>query len=133
MKTQLKNTFFIGLLTSFLISCGGNDKYTLENGVGNILHNSADDWNQEATMKKLGEKVWEFCKDNPSATELNIVISDECKDSKGSVTNFETKIKIGQEEIKEFSSYKDALSFNKNCYEWGFKLLDWKPCGTSPF
>ncbi len=133
MKTQLKNTFFIGLLTSFLIGCSGNDKYTFENGVGNILHNSADDWDQDATMKKLGEKVWEFCKDNPSAKELNIVISDECKDSKGSVTNFETKIKIGQEEIKEFSSYKDASSFTKNCYEWGFKLLDWKPCGTSPF
>ena len=49
---------------------------------------------------------------------------------KGNKSRYESKIVCNRDEIKEFATYQDSYSFNKNCMDWGIKLFDWKPCGS---
>lgn len=102
------------------------------NGEGLITHNTASDWNTEATLRQLGQEVWKFCQEHPDAKKLTLVINDECKDYKGNVSNYESKIIFDEGKIKEFATYKDDDSFNKNCFEFGFEIATgWKPCGKA--
>ena len=105
-------------------------EYSISNGMGIIMHESAKDWNKSYTAESVGEKVWKFCNDNPNATKLVITIIDDCKDMKGNKSRYESKIVCNRDEIKEFATYQDSYSFNKNCMDWGIKLFDWKPCGS---
>ena len=58
---------------------GGGSEYN--NGVGTITHSTADDWNREAMLRKMGEEVWEFCQNHPEAKKIKLVVVDECKDA----------------------------------------------------
>jgi hypothetical protein len=125
-----------GLLALVVIANAGNDKnsnYSFSNGEGVIKHNTGKDWDKDAMYRKMGEEVWQFSQDHPDATKLTLIIIDECKNMKGEVSNYETKIIFNSSDISEYSTYKESASFNKNCYDFGIKLLEWHPCGNSPF
>jgi hypothetical protein len=98
-----------------------------------IKHYSGEDWDRNATYRKLGEKVWQFSQDHPKASKLTLIIIDECRDKKGNLSNYETKITFDSTAIAEYRTYKEASSFNKNCYEFSAKLLNWSPCGNPPY
>jgi|GEM_PF-4095882 len=140
MKNKLQHILSAIAVVGFLFIAFGSDdsdsgssNATYSNGEGVIKHNTGKDWDKDAMYRKMGEEVWQFSKDHPDASKLTLVIIDECKDSKGNVSNYETKIQFNSKDISEYSTYKESSSFNKNCYEFGIKLLEWHPCGNSPF
>lgn len=125
-----------------LVVGGVNDKeevaaekeaFVYENGIGTIKHYTAKDWDKDAMIKNMGEKVWKFSCEHPDAKKLNLDIIDECKDEKGNKTNFEWSLSFNNSEIKEYSEYKDVVSFNNNCFQFDEKIRkEWWPCGNHP-
>ena len=124
------SSFFIFFM---LISLGTGNSSTYSNGIGTIKHYTADDFNKDEMLKKMGEEVWKFSKDHPNAKELNLIIIVECKDKLGNESKYESKITFNSNKIQEFSKYNDANSFNANCDGFGVEMLKWYPCGVSPF
>ncbi len=139
MKKKLRHMASFIALAGFLLFAFGSDdsgengNYSFSNGEGEIKHNTGKDWDKDAMYRKMGEEVWQFSQDHPDATKLTLIIIDECKNTKGEVSNYESKIIFNSSDISEYSTYKESASFNKNCYEFGLKLLEWHPCGNSPF
>ncbi len=146
MKKNFKNLLsIVTLVIFFLIAIASGDDKTKDeagkkndenseivNGEGNIKHNTADDWNTDATLRELGKEVWKFCQKHPDASKLTLTVIDECKDMKGNQSNYESIIIFETDKIKEFATYKDYDSFNQNCFEFGFAIATgWKPCGGS--
>jgi hypothetical protein len=127
----MKNLFYLLFVLPLLFSCGGGSEYN--DGVGTTTHYTAKDWDRDATYRKMGEKVWKFCQDHPEAKELNLVIIDECTDSKGNSTEYSQTIVFNKEDIKTFLEYKTDTAFNENCYEFGSLMLSWRPCGNSQY
>ena len=122
---------FLLLFIANLGNKNGGNNY--KDGVGEIKHYTENDWDRNAMYRKMGEEVWEFSKNHPDAKELKLTIIDNCKDSKGKNTEYSSTILFNSKDIKDYSTYMDASSFNKNCYGFGAKMLDWHPCGNSPF
>lgn len=97
-----------------------------------INHDGSKDWDQNRTMAKVGEEVWAACRNYPNAIKLIVNITDKCKDSYGKETLITSSFTVLQSEMAEYRKYQDASSFNRNCFEWGSKLLtEYKPCGRS--
>jgi hypothetical protein len=130
-----RNKFIIVFFFVFLLALVSKNSGTDYNdGVGEITHNTANDWDKDATFRGIASDVLQFSSNHPDATKLVLIVIDECKDGKGNITNFESKIIFNQTELKEFAEYKDADSFNKNCTTFTYKILrDWHPCGGSNF
>lgn len=131
---RLLTVLIICFLSMYMISCGtseNSDNSNYENGEGVIKHYTAKDWDKNDMYKKIGEDVWKFSNQHQDAKKLKLIIVEECIDSKGNKSNYESIILFNSSDIKEYSTYKDDASFNKNCYEFGVKLLDWHSCGNS--
>lgn len=122
--------FCIYLIAIWILEPGG---YSYSNGIGTITHYTAKDYNRNSMLKKMGEEVWALCKDHPEVKKINLIIVDECKDSKGNIEEYSQTITFKRKSINEFLEYQTASSFNQNCYEFGLGLLEWKPCGNSQF
>jgi hypothetical protein len=140
MKKKLQHIASAIAVVGFLFIAFGSDdsdsgslNVTYSNGEGVIKHNTGKDWDKDAMYRNMGDEVWKFSQDHPDASKLTLVIIDECKDLKGEISNYETKIQFNSTDIREYSTYKESSSFNNNCYEFGIKLLEWHPCGNSPF
>ena len=95
-----------------------------------IDHDASKDWNDDATIRKTGEEVWNACHDNPNAIKIILNIKNGCKDAKGNGPNYISKIISNKSEISEYRKYQDAYTFNKYCTSFAIKLLsEYKPCG----
>ena len=125
--------FFVFVLSFPNSNSSNSGETSYSNNEGLIRHFTGKDYDRNAMYRKIGEDVWDFVQNYPDANKLKLIIIDECKDSKGNISNYETTILFNKLELKEFLTYKDEFSFNKNCYELGAKLLDWHPCGNSPY
>ena len=104
-----KRTMWVvtGIIAVFCIISLGNDSdgsYTFKNGEGIIKHYTGKDWDKDAMYKKMGEKVWKFSNDHPDAKKLTLIIIDECKDTKGDISNYETKITFNSRDISNIIS-----------------------------
>lgn len=99
-----------------------------------INHDGTKDWDSESTVRKLGKEVWSACLNYPNAIKIIVNVTDNCKDSYGKKTLYTSTFYITKSDMTEYRKYQDADSFNANCFDWGYKLLnEYKPCGRSQF
>ena len=99
-----------------------------------INHDGTKDWDSESTVRKLGKEVWSACLNYPNAIKIIVNVTDNCKDSYGKKTLYTSTFYITKSDMTEYRKYQDATSFNANCFDWGYKLMnEYKPCGRSQF
>lgn len=83
------------------------------------------------------DSEWEICRGqayqaliaNPNITSLNIKIIDDCEDTKGNKSKFQSIIKCNGEDIRELRTYKTEQKFREFCDEWRFMQTQWYRCG----
>jgi hypothetical protein len=93
-------------------------------GYDSITFESEDSWNEQTAINSITNNVYYKCKDYPELNELKVIIIDVCKDYKGNKRKDTTIINVNKEELVEYRTYKDEISF-KSCPDWSFKMFNW--------
>ena len=105
-----------------------------KDGVGELTHESKHDWDRKRTLDEIGFKVYEFVTLHPDAKKLKVNVTDECKDTKGNISNYTSTIIFTEDELNNFEEYQDKHSFTKNSGGYVVKMMkEWKPCGDDAF
>jgi hypothetical protein len=94
-------------------------------GEGVVEIETASHWSEETSISSLSSDVWHECTNYPTLNDLKVVIIDECKDYKGNLRKDTTEFHVLAEELNEYRTFKDELSFEKNCSKWNYRLFLW--------
>jgi len=136
MKLYL--SIIVTLLSLFFTSCNNNGaSFNESSGEGSFTIYTSK-VSEAKYLDEIARKAWEFSRKYPNANTLTVKIIDECKDFKGNISNYETKLEFKSKEIKEWSTYKDLGSFTEaipgGASDITARLVhDYSPCGNKPF
>ena len=83
---------------------------------------------KETHWRWVGDRVLLALK-NQTVTSIELIIIDSCKDQKGNISKYESKINFNSNIVREFRTYKDRDSFVYNCAEWTSAVFKWYRCG----
>ena len=119
-----KAVFTLIILIAIPLKC--SDSKIRNTGEAQFEYETADDWDKDASISSISDKVYNYCHDYPELKKLKIIIIDDCKDYKGSIRKDTTTINLDLKDIKEYRTYKDELSFKKNCSDWNYKIFNWE-------
>jgi hypothetical protein len=128
-----KNKIIIGVILLILIGYSASkNQASYNDGVGELTHESKNDWNRNYTLDEIGYKIFEFVKLHNDAKKLIVNVKDECTDNKGIKSEYVSTITFSEDDLNKFEEYQDKISFTKNCSRYVAKMIEeWKPCGGS--
>jgi hypothetical protein len=154
--SQIASFLVFGLITWGMVSCNSSDtqhnpitnsettqptqkkevvetdpSISISNGQAVIRYEmTPEDFvsSKETHWRWVGDRVLKALK-NPDVNTIQLIVVDNCKDEKGNISKYESKLNFDNKTVLEFRTYKDRDSFVYNCGEWTAAVFKWYRCG----
>ena len=131
-QSTTKKIIIVVILFMLIGYSASENQASYNDGVGELTHESKNDWNRNYTCDEIGYKIFEFVKLHNDAKKLIVNVKDECTDNKGNKSEYVSTITFSEGDLNKFEEYQDKTSFTKNCLHYGIIMIqEWKPCGGS--